>query len=337
MKAVIHREHGNPPDVLELIDEDAPPPDDHEAVVAVEAAPIHLGDLMNIRGTSGFRSPLPAVPGIEGVGRIVEVGAAVSELKRGDRVLFRSSTHIGSSSADRRGTWRERLCLPADILIPAPEGDAIQFANLINPATAYSFIHDVTKPAQGEWLLQNAANSNVGRCLIRLANAYGCKTVNVVRRDSLVDELKELGADAVVLDGPDLADKVAVATGDAEIRFGLDSIAGDAVARIGACLVPGGTVFNLGRASGEPCKMPTALMLQKDIRLHGFFAGRPLRRRSTEDQRKLFADLAELIGDGTLVAKIAGTYPLESFREAVNHAAKDGAARDGKIILIPNA
>lgn len=337
MKTAIYRGYGNPSEVLDLVEEETKPPNDDEVVIAVEAAPIHLGDLMNIKGTEGFRLPLPMVPGIEGVGRIVETGETVSRFTTGDRVLFLSSAHVDSVIDDQRGTWRQRLRLPAEILIPAPEGEAAQYANIVNPATAFIFIHDVTQPKQGEWLLQDAANSNVGRYLIRLANRYGCKTVNVVRRESLVDELKELGADAVVMDGPGLAERVSEATGGAEIRFALDALAGDAVTRLAECLTQGGTVFNLGRVSGEPCKLPTHLMLNRDIRLHGFFAGRPLLKRNPAEQRQLFVDLVSLIADGTLPAKIAATYPLDQVRDAVNHAARSGAERDGKIIILPNA
>ncbi len=335
MKTAIYRRYGDPADVLEVIDEETKPPNDNEAVVAVEAAPIHLGDLMNMRGTEGFRLPLPMVPGIEGVGRVAEVGAAVTAFRPGDRVLFLSSAHVDTFLDDQRGTWREQLRLPAEVLIPAPEGDAAQYANIVNPATAYVYVHDVTRPAQGEWLLQNAANSNVGRYLIKIANLYGCKTVNVVRRKSLVAALRELGADAVVMDGPDLAERVVKATDGAEIRFGLDALAGEATTRLASCLTQGGTVFNYGLVSGQPCELPSWMMLNRDIRLHGFFAGRPLLRRTPEEQRQLFAELATLISEGTLPAKIAGAYPLDQVCEAVIHAAKDGAERDGKVIVLP--
>ncbi len=336
MKTAIYRKYGEPADVVEIIDEETQPPGEGEAVIAVEAAPIHLGDLYNMRGQEGFQMPLPMVPGIEGVGRIVEIGKAVDNFKIGDRVLFLSSAHVDAFIDDQRGTWRQQIRLPAEILIPIPEGDAAQFANIVNPATAYVYIHDVTKPEQGEWLLQNAANSNVGRYLIRLANIYGCKTVNVVRRESLIGELKELGADAVVMDGPDLATRVAEATGGADIRFGLDALAGAATTRIASCLARSGIVYNVGLVSGEPCEVPSWMMLNRDIRLHGFFAGTPLMARSPEEQRALFSELAQMMSDGTLPAKIAGTYSLDQIREAVIHAGKDGADRDGKVIILPN-
>ena len=89
-------------------------------------------------------------------------------------------------------------------------------------------------------MLQNAANSGVGKCVIRLAARAGLKTVNVVRREELVDELKALGADAVVLDGPDLAERVREATEGADIKLALDAVAGPGVIQLAEALTDGG-------------------------------------------------------------------------------------------------
>ena len=74
----------------------------------------------------------------------------------------------------------------------------------VNPATAYLMLHDYVAAKAGNWVIQNAANSGVGHCLIRLARQVGVRTINVVRRESLVAPLKAYGADVVLVDGPDL-------------------------------------------------------------------------------------------------------------------------------------
>ena len=74
----------------------------------------------------------------------------------------------------------------------------------INPATALLLLTDIVALKPGDWIIQNVANSAVGRLVIRLARPRGVKTVNVVRRESLFGELKALGADVCVVDGPDL-------------------------------------------------------------------------------------------------------------------------------------
>ncbi len=334
MKQLRYSRFGEPGEVLELVDGETQPVGAGDVAVVVEAAPIHNGDLMNVAGLVGFRhADLPRVPGIEGVGRIVEVGPEVEGLKPHDRVLFRCSSHGGVYTPYYAGSWQERVCVPADRVYPAPEIDAAQLANIVNVVTAEFILRATIDLEKGEWILQNGANSNVGRYLVRLASMRGYRTVNVVRRDASVPELEALGADAVVTDGPELAARVRAATGGQPIRLGIDCVAGDATTRIAECLADGGTVFNYGRMSGEPCNMNYTQLVRRDIGLRGYFMGRPFAGLNRPEQRQIIADLTDLVADGTLVAKIAGAYPLEQYREAVTHAAKSGEERDGKVIF----
>ncbi len=336
MKAAIYRENGNPAEVIELVEEKEQEPNSNEVIVSVEATPIHLGDLYNMEGIDGFKFSLPMVPGIEGVGRIIKLGKSIKNFKKNDRVLFLSSAHVEGYISNQQGTWRDQIRLPSEILIPCPEGDPAQFANIVNPATAYVFLYDLVRPEKDEWIIQNAANSNVGRYIIKMANRYGCKTINVVRRKELISELKDLGADEVVLDGDNLDEKVNEATSGSKIRFALDALAGDAPVRLAKCLVYGGVVYNYGLVSKKPCQMPTWLMLNRDIRLQGFFAGTQLLEKSLEGKKALIAELGEIIGKGDMPSKIAKTYPLTKIKEALVHASSSGSERDGKIILLPN-
>jgi NADPH:quinone reductase-like Zn-dependent oxidoreductase len=221
-------------------------------------------------------------------------------------------------------------------LIPAPAGAAAQLAHSLNAMTADLLLRDTLDLKKGEWLLQNAANSNVGRYVIALAKLRGYKTANVVRRAGQAAGLTALGADVVVVDGPGLAEELVRATGGAEIGYGVDAVAGDATGRLAECLADGGTIFTYGLMSGEPCLVQPRILFQKDLRLRGYYMGRPLRKRTPEAQRNLFTDLVSLMADGTLVAEIAGTYPLRDVRSAVRHAAKTGAERVGKVLMAPN-
>ena len=332
MKQVRQPRFGDPAGVLELIDADPYPVRDGFVAVAVEATPIHNGDLMNIIGVARFRpSSLPWVPGIEGVGRVTEVGLGVDGLSPGDRVVFLCSAHSDRIGRHYTDAWQERVCIPADHAYPAPEGDAAQFANIINAVSADVLLQAIIELEEGEWVLQNGANSNVGRYLIRLANRRAYRTINVVRRAASVAGLEGLGADAVVTDGADLAARVAAATGGAPIRLGIDCVAGDATTRIAECLVEGGTVVNYGLMSGEPCRMAYTQLVQRNIMLRGKIGFVP--HSSPEEKRKIISDLVGLMADGTLVAKIAEAYALEDFREAVVHAAKSGEVCDGKVIF----
>ena len=340
MRILQHSRFGPPADVLELIEETLSPPRDDEVVIRVEAASIHNGDLYNIEGAkimvrnveSGERSEtsfddfeveLPQVPGVEGVGRIAALGANVSEFQVGDRVFLPLQC----------GAWREELRANAATVFRAPEGDAIQLALIVNAMTADIALRELTELHAGDWLIQNGANSNVGRDLIKLANMRGIRTVNIVRRQSLVDELYELGADVVLLDGPELGHRVRQATGGAAILLGIDSVAGMATDELASCLSDGGMIANMGMMSGAPCAVTTQLLLYKQVTLRGFYGGFNIAAMSHDAQRKLWWEMGELRVQGTLKAQIAGTYPLSEYRDAVIHAAKSGQARDGKIVF----
>ena len=118
--------------------------------------------------------------------------------------------------------WREyRLVKAHEVVRVSPKGGLMQQSGLkVNPATASMLLGDFVELQTGDWIVQNAANSSVGRAAIQLARLSGIKTVNVVRRSDVIDELKALGGDLVLLDGEDLAERVEAATKNAPIRLG---------------------------------------------------------------------------------------------------------------------
>jgi trans-2-enoyl-CoA reductase len=332
MKALLQVAYGDPAEVVKLIDLPEPEPGAGEVVVEMEAAAVHLADIKRFTGERGFvGGTLPRVPGYEGVGRVIKVGPSVEVFKVGDRVF----PWWGA------GTFAQRICAPVDKMLPAPEGDAVQLSlMLVNGMTAVVLLEDFVPLDAGDWLLQNGANSNCGRYLIRLAAERGVKTCNIVRRAEVDRALRGLGADAVVLDCEDedeLARRVHEATGGAELKLGIDMIAGPASNRMAHCLARGGLLVNYGFMSGRPIEIHFNEMFQKDIKLVGMSTGRGLARRSQEDIHRTYARLAAMIAHGELKAAIAGTYPLDRAADAFRQAAMTGSDRDGKVILLPNA
>ncbi|MEZ5513328.1 MAG: zinc-dependent alcohol dehydrogenase family protein [Steroidobacteraceae bacterium] len=324
-RAAIQTEYGDPAKVLRVVDVPAEVPQPGEVVITLEAAAMHIADLRTIQGVPPFAMPLPRTPGFEGIGRITRVGEGVPQSRVGERVFPPLAS----------GTFRDELRCAAAACIPAPEGDAIQLSLLmVNGATAAVLLEDFATFSQGDWLIQNAANSSCGRYLIRLAGRRGVRTVNVVRRAELVDEIRELGADVVLVDGPDLAERVQAATGGAPIKLGIDAVAGAATQRLAECLAPGSTVVSYGSMTNKPCELDFYLMFRNDIRLQGLSFARQFEKLRTPEQvRALYLELAQLMAREVLVAKIAGIYPLERIVAACARAAMTGAERDGKVII----
>jgi mitochondrial enoyl-[acyl-carrier protein] reductase / trans-2-enoyl-CoA reductase len=327
MKAVRFSAFGSPQEVVQVVDETPTPLQPGEARLAVLATPINPSDLLTLSGEYGVLPKLPATPGNEGVGRVVEVAnSGADSVEVGDLVFL----PLGA------GTWRTHLTAPVARLLPVPPGlDLLQASMLfINPPTAYLMLRQFVTLQPGEWVIQNAANSAVGRYLITLAQVMGLKTLNVVRRQSLADELKALGADAVLLDTDELPQQARAATGGAKVRLGIDAVGGESSRRVGDCLSTGGVLVNYGAMGGEGPRLSAAASIFKDVTLRGFWLTRWLRDAPREDQNALFARLAELMSVGTLQAPVDATFPLERIQDAVKRALEPG--RGGKVLLTPN-
>ncbi len=326
MKQVLLERYGVPAEAVRCVDvPDVGPPAAGEVVFDVVAFPINPADLSMCRGTYRLRPALPAGIGAECVGRVAAVGAGVSHVKPGDRVINL-----------QRENWTQRRRVKADDVIPVPAGlDQLQAAMLrINPPTALLLLTDIVALKPGDWVIQNVANSAVGRLVIRLARARGIRTVNVVRRESLFGELTALGADVCVVDGPDLAETVKARTGGATIRLGLDAVSGRATARLSSCLGDGGVVCNYGAMSGEDPVMARGTLVALGQTLVGFILGRGLATRSLAQIRAIYADLGEQVGTGVLSAPVEKVYPIEEIKAAVAHA--EQGERAGKILVAPN-
>jgi mitochondrial enoyl-[acyl-carrier protein] reductase / trans-2-enoyl-CoA reductase len=326
VKQVVLERYGAPADAVRCVeapDPGAPAPG--EVVFDVLAFPINPADLSMCRGTYRLRPPLPAGIGAECVGRVTAVGDGVAHVKAGDLVINL-----------QRENWTQRRRVAADDVIPVPPGlDRLQAAMLrINPPTARLLLTDLVDLRPGDWIIQNVANSAVGRFVIRLGRARGVHTVNVVRREALAAELAPLGADVCVVDGPDLADRVKAATDGASIRLGLDAVSGQATARISTCVGERGVVCNYGSMSGEDPVMPRSKLIGEGQSLVGFILGRALASRSRAEVRAIYGELAEQVRAGLLTAPVEQIYPIEEIRAAVAHAEQGG--RRGKILVAPN-
>src|SRR5205823_6302754 len=157
---------------------------------------------------------------------------------------------------------------------------------------------------------------------------------NVVRRDDVAPELRALGGDAVLADGPDLAERARAATGGAPISLGIDAVSGGATRRIADCVADGGVVVSYGSMSGQDPVMSRAAVNMRGVNLTGFNLGRGLAKRTPEQVRGIYADLAAKLRDGVLKAPIAAFYPIEEIRPALVMAQQGG--RHGKVLVLPN-
>ncbi len=329
MKAVQFSRFGIAAEVAEFVDVPDPgPPVPGEIVIEILASPINPSEFLNFEGRFGSHAPkLPAFAGGEAVGRVAAVGDGVAHLKVGDRVL---TQYAG------RGSWRERIRARADGMFPLPDNiGALQLAMLaVNPATAWNMLQGFVALKPGDWVLQNAGNSSVGYNVIRLARRLGARTVNIVRREEQVAPLLAKGADAAVVDGPDLPARIAAAVDGGAIPLAFDAVAGTATRSLANAVAPGGTVVIYGILSGGKSDIDATDILFRDVSLRGFWLTAWFRTTPHEEKRKLYAELAGLMNDGTIDIPIEATYPLARVKDALAHAARPG--RSGKVLLTVN-
>ncbi|MDB6018970.1 MAG: alcohol dehydrogenase, partial [Pedosphaera sp.] len=166
MRAVQLTAYGNPVEALKYVDVPEPEaPGPNQVLIGVEFSPINPNDLLLANGIYALRPALPTVIGNEGVGRVLDVGPGVQKVKLGDRVLAPLSSF----------TWRERMVISADGLFALPrDTDPRQLSMLtINPPTAALLLSEYVDLKPGEWVVQNAANSGVGRWVIAFAKTRG--------------------------------------------------------------------------------------------------------------------------------------------------------------------
>jgi trans-2-enoyl-CoA reductase len=233
------------------------------------------------------------------------------------------------------GTWSTHVVTEAAQLAPLPgEADPLQLSMMtINPPTAALLLSEFVTLRSGEWVIQNAANSAVGLYLVQLARHRGHRTVNVVRREDAAPAVREAGGDVVLLDGEDLANRVTEATSGAEIRLGIDAVAGTATGRLAGCLGEGATLVSYGRMSGEDTVIPPEAFIFRDLTLRGFWLVHWFRQTPQQQRRALVNELASLIIAGKLHAPIHATYDVTEIKQAI--AAAAGGRRTGKILIVP--
>lgn len=325
MNAVVFDRTGPPAEVLELREVPAAEPRRGEVLVRMLASPINPSDLMYVEGKYGLKPTFPATPGFEGVGVVESNGGGVlGWLRKGKRVAVIN---------DRVGNWAEYTVTTARQVIPVPDDlpDDQAATFFVNPATAVAMTTDVLKVPAGEWLLQTAAGSNLGRMVIRLGKRTGFRTLNVVRRREQVGELKSLGADAVIVEEDGPIDEQARAVVAGGVRYGIDPVGGATGSAAIAALARGGRILLFGSLSDEPINVHPRRILSGEISVEGFWLGNWAKKQSIPRMLRLFKQVRELIRDGTLHSPIAATYPLAKVREAVAHAA--AAAKGGKVLL----
>jgi NADPH:quinone reductase-like Zn-dependent oxidoreductase len=318
MKAIHLTAYGNPAQNVKLVELPAPnAPSAGEALVRMEYAPIAYSDLLLANGVYLLRPKLPSVIGGEGAGIVEAIGPGVTNVKVSDRVTIPFGTF----------TWSEKVLAPAqDLFVVPPSIDAKTASMLnINPTTAVLLLDEFVKLKANDWIVLNAANSQVARCLIAIAKSRDLNVVGIVRRSELIPKVKELGVDFAGVESSGLPKQIQSATSGMPISLGLDAVGGPATATIASVLSPRAHLVVYAWLSGSPIQVGQGDLIAKRLNIHGFWM------YYEEYLAKIPAALTEaanVVGSGKLTLPITTTYKLFQIKEAIQHS-----QRGGKILL----
>jgi len=283
--------------------------------------------VLTIMGLYPNRPTLPGSPGLEAVGVIDALGAGVTGLALGQRCI---------TLAGLPGTWAEQVVVPAHQVMPVPPALSDQTAAqlLVNPFTAWAMLTDELSLAPGDWLLQTAAGSSLGRMVVQLARARGIHTINVVRRRGSGDELLALGADAVIATDTDsLVERVHELTNGRGVSGAIDSVGGTLGADVARCLGVRGTMLTMGLLGGDPV-MPvqSAELLFRSATIRGFWLTNWFMQQTPARIGHAVGEVMKLLIAGQMTAPVEAEYDLADFRAAIEHAERPG--RRGKVLLV---
>jgi len=319
---------GEPAAVLELVEFQAPAPGPGQVLVEVEAATINRSDFLCITGQYFIIPQPPSEVGAEGVGRVLAVGPGENESLVGARVLLLPTW--------RHGTWATHLIAATTDIVAVPDGiDTVQLAMVgINPITALLMLRNCGDPSmEDRWIGQTAGNSAVGEYLVKLARWFGWKTMNVVRREAAAEQVRSWGGDRVVIDDDNLESNLAQSLSGAELDIVVDSVGGRAARQLVHHLRFGGTVVSYAVLSGQSASVPVLELIGRHLNWTGFWLVNWLRNTDTAVVHSTYRELVELVGDGTLSARVDRTLRLEDWKDAVSLAQGD-TGREGKVVFV---
>lgn len=327
MRAIVHHEFGEPTEVLTVTNLPTPDPGDGQVLVRTTLSPIHNHNLWTIRGIYGHKPALPAQAGTEAVGVVEALGAGVDSLRIGQRV----------ATGGTFGVWAEFFVADVDELVSVDDSTTDEIAaQLVSmPFSAISLL-DSLELADGDWIVQNAANGTVGRLVAQLASARGINVVGLVRRSAAVDELAAQGiGNVLATDSPDWRGTLSALTAGGRIAVGVDSVGGDASGELASILSENGNLVVFGGMESPVMHIPSGALMFNSLTVSGFWSSQVRARMEPRRRSALLTELNDHIAAGDLTLPVAATYDFDAVQVAA--AANGIPGRSGKVLLSPRS
>jgi NADPH2:quinone reductase len=308
---------------MALADLPVPEPAAGQILVRLGAIGVNFVDIYRRSGL--YPVQLPHIPGLEGAGKVEEVGEGVVDLRKGDRVAF----------SDAPGTYSQFVVLPADRAVKLPAGitDQQAAAAMLQGMTAHYLSVDTYPIERGDTVLIHAAAGGVGTLLVQLARRRGGRVLATVSTPEKAERALEAGAEEVILyTEKDFVAEVRRLTGGRGVQAVYDSVGRATFLKSLACLSTRGILVSFGQSSGpiepfDPAILGRqgSLYLTRPSLFHYVAEAEDLRRRAGE--------VLQWIADGSLRLTIGLRLPLVEAAEAHRRLASRQTV--GKVLLEP--
>src|SRR6202166_4678070 len=322
MKAIQVKQPGGP-EAMELVDLPVPQPKPNEAVVKLSASGVNFIDVYFREGR--YKAVPPFVLGQEGTGVVNGVGSDVTTVRNGDRVAWTGVM----------GSYAEYAAVPADRLVPIPDGvtDQQAAAAMLQGMTAHYLSHDTYPLKRGETALVHAAAGGVGLLLVQMAHHIGARVIGTVSTDEKAKLAREAGADEIILyTQSDFEAETKRLTGGKGVDVVYDSGGKTTFEKGLNVLRPRGMMVLFGGSSGAVPPFDTMVLAQKG----SLYVTRPTLMNYIATREELVARSSavfSMISAGKLKVRIEYTYPLAEAQRA--HRDLEGRKTTGKLLLIP--
>lgn len=312
---LIYTEYGDPVKVIQKESEDVREPAHNEVQLKMLASPVNPADINTIQGKYPSKPTLPAVPGSEGVAKVLKVGPGVTDFSEGDHVV---------PLTNNLGTWRTHLILPQEIILKVPKKlGLVEAATLtVNPCTAYRMLRDFVSLKPGDTVIQNGANSACGQNVIQICRSWGIRTVNIVRNRPELQQLKEflinLGANYVLTD-EELRKTDIFKSGKIEKpKLALNCVGGQSALEIMRHLQNSCPMVTYGGMSREPVTVPTSALIFKDIQIRGFWMSQWTKNKGNSlDRIEMFEELISMMTNNDLHGPSYKMVSFDNYQEAI--------------------
>ncbi|XP_013383476.2 enoyl-[acyl-carrier-protein] reductase, mitochondrial-like [Lingula anatina] len=320
--AIQYRQHGDPVKVLFWSEVQLRKPEQGEVMIKMLAAPINPIDIYMIRGTYPLKTELPHTAGIEGVAEVIEVGEDVSALKKGDWVI---------PAKGGLGTWcTHSVCAAEDLTSVSRKIPLLSAATLaMSPCVAYRMLTDFADLKEGDYIIQNGANSSVGQAVIQIAAARGIRTINIVRHmpadDRRIKYLQDIGGTHVLTEEflrSGQMKEFMTSLGRPTPSLALNGVGGPSATEMLRYLAPGSNVVTYGGMSTQPVIIPSGKLIFKDLHFHGIWMmdWNQKHYADSKQKRQMYDELVDLSVQKKLRPPFCELVPISDFCEAVEIA-----------------